>query len=222
MVCQKSFSDKFGILVQGVGNWVSGSNTIFFIPKSQVPQDRTVAYVIIVCGIKPHKAKTHRTILNVAGNITYWPGEVPTPTAYITTAKTLINNTISTPDTRFVCADIANFYLNTPIYHYKYIQLTFDIIPQDIIYEYNLTDISHNGKVYIHIINGMYGLPQSGIIAHDRFKNHPEKHGYQPVKLAPGICTQKRITIYFTLIVDDFVINYVVKKHADHIIQALQ
>ena len=54
--------------------------------------------------------------------------------------------------------------------HYEYMQLPFDIIPQDIIDWYNFIDISHNLKVYIDILKGMYGLPQAGRIAHDRLK----------------------------------------------------
>ena len=46
-------------------------------------------------------------------------------------------------------------------------QLPFNIITQDIIDEYKLTEISHNGKVYIEIRKGVYGLPRAGIIAHD-------------------------------------------------------
>ena len=64
---------------------------------------------------------------------------------------------------------------------YKYIKLNFDTIPQYIIYEYNPTDISDNVKLYIDFRNGMYGLPKSGIITHDRIKKHLDKHGYQPV-----------------------------------------
>ena len=54
--------------------------------------------------------------------------------------------------------------------HYEYMQLTFDIIPQDIIDWYNFIDISHNLKVYINILKGRYDLPQAGRIAHDRLK----------------------------------------------------
>ena len=51
-------------------------------------------------------------------------------------------------------------------------QLFFYIIPQDIIDEYNLTEIVHNGKLYMNIWKGMYGLTQSGIISYDIFKKH--------------------------------------------------
>ena len=53
--------------------------------------------------------------------------------------------------------------------------------------EYNLTEISHNRKIYIFIQKGVYVLPQAGIIAHDRLKKHLENHGYQPAKLTPGL-----------------------------------
>ena len=60
---------------------------------------------------------------------------------------------------------------------YKYMQLTFDIVRQDIIDEYWLTGIAHNGKIYIKIRKGMYVIPQAGIIAHDTLKPHLDKHG---------------------------------------------
>ena len=47
---------------------------------------------------------------------------------------------------------------------YEYMKLPFDIIPQEIINEYNLNVIAHNGKIYIGIWKGMYGLQQSGRI----------------------------------------------------------
>ena len=95
MVRNKSFSNEFGIIAQGVGNIVAGSNTIFFISKSQVPQ----------CDIKPQKYETYITRITFVGNIIEYPGEVTTTTSYIKTAKTLINSTISTPDSLF-CVQI--------------------------------------------------------------------------------------------------------------------
>ena len=50
---------------------------------------------------------------------------------------------------------------------YKYMHPIFYIIPQEVINEYNFTDIAHNRKANIHIRKGIYGIPQSGIIAHD-------------------------------------------------------
>ena len=95
--------------------------------------------------------------------------------------------------------------------HYRYMELTFDIIPQGIIYEYNLTEISHIGKVYIDILKGVYCFPKAGIIARNKLKNHLEKHGYQPVKFTSVLWTQKFKPMSFALIVYYFVIDYVGK-----------
>ena len=91
-------------------------------------------------------------------------------------------------------------------------QLPFDNTTQEITNAYNLNEIAHNLKVYLHIKKGMYGLAQAGRIAHDRLKNHPEKYGYQPVKFTPVPWTHKSIPISFTLIFVDFGINSVEKN----------
>ena len=74
MVWHKYFSNEVGIFAQSVVNIVVGSNTIYFIPKPQVPQDRKVTYEIIVCDNKPHKAETRITRLTVGGDIIDYPG----------------------------------------------------------------------------------------------------------------------------------------------------
>jgi hypothetical protein len=62
--------------------------------------------------------------------------------------------------------DIKDFYLNTPMARYEYMQLRIADIPEDVITHYKLTDIAtHDGYIYCEIQKGMYGLPQAGIIA---------------------------------------------------------
>ena len=49
---------------------------------------------------------------------------------------------------------------------YEYMRLKLTDIPEEIIVEYKLREIStSDGYVYIEIQKGMYGLPQAGIIA---------------------------------------------------------
>jgi hypothetical protein len=52
-----SSANEFGRLAQGIGGRVKGTNTIFFIPKHQVPVDRRkdVSYGKFVCKIRPEK-----------------------------------------------------------------------------------------------------------------------------------------------------------------------
>ena len=48
--------------------------------------------------------------------------------------------------------DISNMYLNTPLDRYEYMRMHLRDIPQEIIDQYNLTDIAEpNGFVYIEI-----------------------------------------------------------------------
>jgi hypothetical protein len=64
-----------------------------------------VTYSRIVATIRPQKAETHRVRLTVGGDRLDYPGNTSTPTASQTTAKVLINSTISTDDARFGCID---------------------------------------------------------------------------------------------------------------------
>ena len=101
----------------------------------------------------------------MGGNLIDYPGDVSTPTADTTTAKLVINSTISTPHAKFMCGDIKDFYLGTPMERYEYMRLPIALIPTEIIEAYNLLPLVHNGYVYIEIRRGMYGLPQAGILA---------------------------------------------------------
>ena len=56
------------------------------------------------------------------------------------------------------------FYLGTPLIRYEYIKITIDILPEEIIKEYNLMNIVHNGYIYCEIRKLMYGIPQAEIL----------------------------------------------------------
>ena len=87
-----------------------------------------------------------------------------------------------------MCADIANFYLNNPMNRYEYMKLPLDIIPEEIIQQYNLRNLEHKGFVYMETQKGMYGIPQAGNIANDKLKLHMDKFGYEPALITPGLC----------------------------------
>ena len=91
--------------------------------------------------IIPQKAETHRTRLSVGGNLIYFPGDVTTPTSDLITAKLIFNSVLSTKNYKFMCADIANLYLNNPMYIYDYMKLQLDIILEEIIQQYNLRNL---------------------------------------------------------------------------------
>ena len=95
----KSLANEFGRLAQGVSKRIEGTNTMYFIPKEEVPfKTKKVTYPKIVCDIRPSKVETHCTRITVGRNLLDYAGTLTTPTATIKTAKCLFNSVVSTPD----------------------------------------------------------------------------------------------------------------------------
>jgi hypothetical protein len=120
-----------------------------------------------------------------------------------------------------MCADVKNFYLNTILDRPKYRNLALSLIPQEIIDTYGLAEKAKNGQVYIQINKGMYCLPQAVRLENDLLVKYLAPHGYRPVHYTHGLCKHNTRPVTFNLIIDDFGIKYVVKKHVDHSLQAL-
>jgi hypothetical protein len=76
--------------------------------------------------------------------------------------------------------------------------------------------------VYIEVQKGMYGLPQAGILANQLLARRLAIHGYHQTKVTPGIWRHATHPIHFTLVMDDFGVQYVGKGHAHHLIDALE
>jgi hypothetical protein len=47
----------------------------------------------------------------------------------MTTAKILWNSVLSTPEAKYACAVVGNFYLATPMERYEYMKIRADLIP---------------------------------------------------------------------------------------------
>ena len=62
-------------------------------------------------------------------------------------------------------------------------KLPLDIIPEEIIQQYNLINLSHKGFVYMIIQKGMYGLPQAGKIVNNKLKLYLAKFEYKPAPI---------------------------------------
>ena len=74
-----------------------------------------MTYGRIVVDCRPQKTEPNSTRLTVGSNLIDFPGDVSTPMLDLTTAKLDINSTISTPGARYMCVDVKNFYLGTPM-----------------------------------------------------------------------------------------------------------
>jgi hypothetical protein len=119
--------------------------------------------------------------------------------------------------------DIKDFYLNTPMTCFEYMQIKISDIPEEIIDKYNLHEIAmEDGYVYCKIRKGVYGLPQASIIAHELLTERLAKHGYHQSKIILGLWMHEARPTTFTLVVDDFAINIMSKNDADHFINVLK
>jgi hypothetical protein len=76
--------------------------------------------------------------------------------------------------------------------------------------------------VYIEVQKGMCGLPQAGILANQIIARRLAIHGYHQTKLTPGLWRHVTLPIQFTLVVDDFGVQYVGKEHSQQLIDALE
>ena len=137
-----------GRLAQGVSKRIEGTNTIYFIPKEELPfKTKKVTYPKIVCDVLPSKAETHRTCITVGGNLLEYAGTLTTPTTTITTATCLFNSVVSTPAEKIVLANINLFYLNNALPDPEYMKFHISTIPQEIIDEYKLLNIVNKLQV---------------------------------------------------------------------------
>ena len=227
-----SYCNELGRLCQGIGHGsagpqlqrVKGTNTFRIIRYDDIPTEKRsdICHTRVVCEVRPGKEDPNRTRITVNGGDIYYDGDVATPTGSLELVKLMINSVLSRPNAQFACFDISNFYLDTPLEKPEYVRVKLTDIPQEFIDEYNLLASQRHGWVYFEIIRGCYGLKQSGKLANDLLRTRLEKAGYYEAATTPGLWKHTWRPIQFTLIVDDFGVEYVGKKHADHLAGVLQ
>jgi hypothetical protein len=101
---QHSYGNKIERLAQEMPGHNISTNTIVFIKKNQVPQNRAkdMTYGLITCLINPEKIEEpNQTRLVAGGDSVHYPSNAGTPTADLLTVKLLINSTISTPNAKY-------------------------------------------------------------------------------------------------------------------------
>jgi hypothetical protein len=220
----KSYANEIGRLCQGVGRHpskpntkrVTGTNTMKVIMYNDIPIEHRedVAHTRVVCEVRPSKPDPNRTRITIGGNTITYLGDCRTKTGSLETLKLVLNSTLSTPDERFMTADLENFYLMTRLDRPEYACIQLSVMPQEIIDEYDLERYAHNGWIYYEIMMGMYGLKQSGKLANDLLSTRLFKQGYYQCATTPGLWKHKWRPITFSLIVDDFGIQYTGRKHS--------
>jgi hypothetical protein len=68
---------------------------------------------------------------------------------------------------------------------------------------------------------GIYGLKQAGILANQLLQQRLEPYGYCPTRHTHRLWIHKTRPIAFTLVVDDFAVEYMGKDNAHHLCNAL-
>ena len=229
-IWKTSLSNEFGRLAQGVGkhrptkDYVKGTNTIFFIPRNQVPADAKVTYANLICDLRPLKSETHRVRMTAGGDKLIYDGDPSSPAVSLLKTKIFLNSVISDArkGAKFSSADIKNHYLQSPMKKFQYMHIPLKYFTDEIRQEYNIMDIAENGYVYIEIRKGMYGLKEAGILAFNYVVENLAPHGYYPVRYTPGLWKHKTRKTTFILCVDDFGIKHHSQDDLDHLLNALR
>ena len=84
----KSLANEIGCLAQGIRD-IKGTDTIFFIPKYEIPKERLkeVTYARIVVDYKPHKPEKKRLHITARGDRINCDYDTSAPTCDLTTIK---------------------------------------------------------------------------------------------------------------------------------------
>jgi hypothetical protein len=231
-VWDTSYANELGRLCQGVGSStttptkkrVDGTNTFRPIHYQDIPEDRRgdITYTRVVCEVRPQKDDPNRTRITIGGNRIFYPGDTGTKTGSLELVKLQLNDVLSTPQARMACFDIKDFYLGTPLDRPEFVRIKLADIPQEFIDEYALTTYAKDGWVYFECTKGVYGLKQSGKLANDLLTERLAAHGYYQCLTTPGLWRHNWRPVSFVLIVDDFGIKYVGRRHAEHLLVSLQ
>ena len=88
-----------------------------FTKKDKIPKYRKITYANFICNIRPQKSETHRIRLTAGGDKLDYPGDPSSPAVSLLNVKIHINSTISRAknNAKYMCIDINNFYLGTPM-----------------------------------------------------------------------------------------------------------
>ena len=220
----QSLANEIGRLAQGIGNRIKGTDTIQFIKKEFIQENKTVTYARVVADYRPLKSHPYRTSLTVGGNLLHCQDKTKTDYARLPTIKTLLNSVISTPGSRFATGDFKNFYLkDNPLKDPEFMRFHISLLPPEVIHEYKLKDfVDEQGYVYIQINKGMYGLKQAGAFAHNNLIIRLRKHGYRPCKFTKGLWNHVSNSTHFVLVVDNFGIRYQNEADLQHLFAALR
>jgi Reverse transcriptase (RNA-dependent DNA polymerase) len=202
---------------------VQGTDTCQFIRQTEIPHGKKATYIRIVAKLREQKTDPYRVRCTVGGNLIDFPGDKSTKVAELVTIKCLLNNIISTPNARAGCIALKDFYLNNELPTPEYVFFKKDTIPEDFLQQYKeAITITQEGYVYARVTKGMYGLPQAGKVTSDVLLPRLFTAGYKETGRIPRMFKHTTNSVYFVLVVDDFLVQYINPKDFQHLASTLQ
>jgi hypothetical protein len=111
---------------------------------------------------------------------------------------------------------------HTPLTRYKYMVINISSLPQEIIDEFGIMELAHDGRVYIESQKGMYGLPQAGLLTNKVLQRRLALDGYHPTEYTHGLWKHETRPVWFSLVVDDFGIKYIGCGNAEHLMAEIK
>ena len=93
---------------------------------------------------------------------------------------------------------------------------------QESIDEYSLERKIYKRFLYCEIHKGIYGFPQAGTLANTLVKQHLATCDYMEYMNTPGLWQHIFRPVQFTLIVNNFGVNFVSGEHLWHLVKLLK
>ncbi len=156
----------------------------------------------------------------IGGDRINYTGITKTNTAAMPVVKMLLQSVVS-DDADFMTIDIKDFYLNTDLPRSEWMRLPVKFLSTTIMDKYDLHQYTHNGAVLFEVVKSLYGLPHAGKILQDSLITHLAAHGYHQTSTT-CLFRHESNGVIFTLVVDDFGVNFANKQSAQHLIDCLK
>ena len=135
----------------------------------------------------------------------------------------VFNSIVSTPEAKFMTIDIINIYLNTSLQEYQYMRFNINMMPQEVINHYELqNEATDDGWVHCEIRKAIYGFKESRKLANIDLRAALATEGYKSCRFTHGLYKHKTQNVAFSFVVNDFLVKYINKKDADHLMMTLQ
>ena len=138
--------------------------------------------------IPPTKNDPYHIRLTVGGDKLPYSSYLDSTASILLEAKHLFSGVISTPGSQFICIDIEDYFICSPMERFGYIKIPFLWIPEEIRTQYNIYSlVEPDGYIYYEVRTGMYELKQVASLAFDDLVKLLAPHGYLPFRKSPGL-----------------------------------